>query len=227
MKRQIRTYFRYTLKENVLYILMLLLLIIFTIGFVWLAPGIYSANDAKLAQLDADIKDLGLKKSILDSSIGASLDEIDLDVTVMSKLIPEVEDYFSAIAALEELSAKTGFIITGYDVDLSKSGTNKLSLNITGLGDQQSFINFLQQYNFEGGRLITTENISLGRDKSESFNLVLNFYNQKAGSVEGENLDYQHALQTVNKIKSKVTFNLQQTPEQPAVENYEKKSTLF
>ena len=206
---------------------MLLLLIIFTIGFVWLAPGIYSANDAKLAKLEADIKDLGLKKSILDASIGASLDEIDLDVTVMSKLIPEVEDYFSAIAALEELSAKTGFIITSYDIDLTNSEANKLSLNITGIGDQQSFINFLQQYNFEGGRLITTENISLGRDKSESFNLVLNFYNQKTGSVEGENLDYQHALQTVNKIKSKVTFNLQQTPEQPAVENYEKKSTLF
>lgn len=210
-----------------LYLFLIALLVIFTIGSALVVPTIYIKNNQKLAQLQADIKDLRLKKTILDSSIAGNPENVEEGVKIMNKLIPEAEDYFSIIAALEELSTKTSFIITSYDVNVKNSGTNKLSLNVAGIGDQQSFINFLQQYNLQGQRLITIENISLGKDEIGGFNLALNFYTQKASQVPNTGLNYAAALKKIEEIKKKVIFTLSETQEGITVEDYSKKSNPF
>ncbi len=227
MKRQIRPYLKHALRANALYFLLIVLLTIFSIGFALIAPGIYANNNSKSASLERDIKDLKLKQQILNSSIGANGQDVEDDVKVVNKLIPEAEDYFLIIAALEELSIKTNFIITSYEVNLSRSQNSKLSLTVTGTGDEQSFINFLQQYNFQGERLITIENISLGKQTTGSFNLILNFYSQKASDISNSGLNYQQALQKVNEIRSKVSFNLQSDNQADLNQDYEKKSNPF
>lgn len=227
MKRQIRPYFKYALRENVLYLFLIMLLAIFTTGFVLIAPALYSANNKKLVELQKNIRDLRLKKSILDPLIVGNEEGIEEDVKAMNKLIPETEDYFLIISSLEELSAKTAFVITSYEVDLKKSQANKLSLNVTGIGDEQSFISFLQQYNFQGERLITIENISLGKEETGTFSLTLNFYSQKASAVGNNELNYQQALQKVNEIRSKVSFNLQSDNQADLNQDYPKKSNPF
>lgn len=227
MKLQIKPYLKYALKDNVLYLFLIMFLTIFTAAFVIFAPTLFADNNKKLAQLQEDIKDLKLKKVILDSSVGENPLETEESVKIMSKLIPETEDYFSIIAALEELSSKTGFVVTSYEVDLQNSKDNKLSLNVTGVGDEQSFIDFLRQYNFQGERLITIEDISLGTSEIGSFGLILNFYAQKASSIKDSSLDYQAAIQTVKALRNKVNFNLQTYQEQPVEENYEKKTNPF
>lgn len=227
MKRQIKPFVKYALRGNALYFLLIVLLTIFSVGFALIAPGIYADNNKKLASLQANVRDLKLKKAILDSSIGGNEQGIEEDVKVMNKLIPETEDYFSIISALEELSAKTNFIITSYQIDLKNSQGHKLSLNITGTGDEQSFINFLQQYNFQGERLITAEKISLGKDKTGSFSLLLNFYSQKTSDMTSNGLNYQLSLQKVNEIRSKVSFNLQSDNQADLNQDYPKKSNPF
>lgn len=227
MKKQIRPYYKYIFKKNILYLLLILLLAFFSIGLGLIAPGIFAENNRKISKLEADVRDLRLRKTVIDSSLAGSLTSIEEDVQVMSRLIPEAEDYFSIISSLEELSAKTNFIITSYEVDIKNSGTNKLSLNVTGIGDEQNFIEFLQQYNFQGGRLITIENITLGKEEAGIFSLILNFYNQKTTTTDSNNLDYQGSLQKVNAIRSKVTFSLQPNQESVQNEDYVKESNPF
>lgn len=227
MKLQIKPFLKYAFRGNALYFLLIVLLTIFSIGFALIAPGIYANNNKKLDFLQKDVGDLKSKKAILDSSIGGNVQEIEEDVKVMNKLIPETEDYFLIIAALEELSAKTNFVITSYEINLSSSKDHKLSLNVSGTGDHQSFINFLQQYNFQGERLITIENISLGKDKTGSFGLLLNFYSQKTGEATNGGLNYQQALQKVSEIRSKVSFNLQSDNQADLDQDYPKKSNPF
>ncbi len=227
MKRQIKPFFKYALRRNALYFLLILLLTIFSIGSALIAPGIFANNNNKLIALQADIKDLKLKKAILDSSIGGNAQGIEEDVKVMNKLIPEAEDYFSIISALEELSTKTNFIVTSYKINVGSSLTNKLSLTVTGSGDEQSFTSFLQQYNFQGERLITIDKIALGKERSGSFSLLLNFYSQKASEVPGAGLNYQQSLQKVALIRSKVSFNLQSDNQADLNQDYPKKSNPF
>ncbi len=204
----------------------MVILIVSTIIFVLWAPALYADNNQKLAQLQNDVNDLKSKRATLDSSIINNPGVVDEDVQVMNKLIPEAEDYFSIIAALEELSSKTGFIVTSYEVNVNQSGENKLSVSVTGIGDQQSFIEFLRQYNFQGERLITIENISLGEDQIGGFTLALNFYNKKASSIPNTNLDYNASLNQIETIKRKVYFNLTNT--QSTVNgDYQKKSNPF
>jgi hypothetical protein len=197
-----------------------------TVVFVLVAPALYAENTQKLAQLQVDVADLKSKKTILDSSLGNNPGVVDDDVKIMNKLIPEAEDYFSIIAALENLSAKTSFVVTSYDINVKESGENKLSLHVTGIGDQQSFIDFLRQYNLQGERLITIENISLGEDESGGFTLALNFYNKKASSISGANLDYNAALNEIEAIKNKVHFNLSDVQTNGNAD-YQKKSNPF
>lgn len=227
MKKQIRPYYKFAFKKNILYLVLIFLLASFSIALVLLAPGIFTDNNNKIKTLKADVKDFRLKKVVLDSLLLGNSTNIEDDVAVMGRLIPEVEDYFSIIASLDELSAKTNFIITSYSIDIKNSNSNKLSLNINGVGDEQSFINFLKQYNFQGGRLITIENISLGKEEAGAFSLILNFYNERINTAGGKNLDYQNALQKVNEIKSKVTFSLQPTSEKIPDEDYAKESNPF
>ena len=118
------------------------------------------------------------KVTLMNSAVPQS-EKLDEDVKFLNTLIPDVEDYFSVIYALEQLSKKTNFVITSYSVNVKASTTDKLRINVTGVGDSESLIHFLKDYNFDGGRLITSDKVQLDPNFSGSIIINLTFYNKK------------------------------------------------
>lgn len=106
-------------------------------------------------------------------------DQITVYNQILSSLIPEYEDYFSIIYALETISQKTGFSIVAYTINLSNSTQEKLSINIEGKGDIEAFKQFLNSYEFMGGRLVTSEKIEFSGANFANTKVGLNFYSKK------------------------------------------------
>jgi len=160
-------------------------------------------------------------------------EELDSDIAFLNQLIPSAEDYFSIAYTLDTLSRKTNFIVTDYSVDLRQSNSNKLKLTINGVGDRASFLKFLKDYNYGGGRFITSGNIELLPQQAEEIKVDVTFYN-KGVSVDKNNqviIDSQ-SIQAVNNLKNKVGFVIkseapQGTPEGTLDMNYLKKSNPF
>lgn len=98
------------------------------------------------------------------------------------KLIPDEEDYFLVINALEKLSRETRFSLLRYSINLSSTNAEKLSLTIDGSGDIDAFLTLLQRYKFGGERLITNESLEFAPDNLSSVKIILNFYHKKAAT---------------------------------------------
>lgn len=171
-----------------------------------------------------------IKQKVLQSVINENKDDIDQDLALVTALIPDMEDFFSMIYSLEQLSQSSGFIINNYTVNLVKSDSNKLSITVAGEGSSESFLELLRTYNFAGGRLITAEKIGIDPLGPGGISLNLNFYNKIATLETNEKLDYQGSINQLNEIRSKVKFSIvnEATPQQPSESaDYPTKTTLF
>lgn len=89
--------------------------------------------------------------------------------------------------ALENVSAQTGFTIVKYGINPGKSVDTKLTLQVTGVGDAQAFLNFMNNYNFSGGRFITSDVIDYSAAQTTSTTLNLTFYSKKTSSLSEVN----------------------------------------
>lgn len=98
---------------------------------------------------------------------------------LLASLVPETEDFFSIIYALEHISSVSQFMITNYTIDVSKTNNERLTLTVEGKGDAEAFLSFLQEYQFSGGRLATSNKIQYGDVSSGSTRVALNFYNKR------------------------------------------------
>jgi len=168
-------------KNNFLYFLadfVLIFLIIFSITFVIRKT---MENNEKINTLRDEVKTLTEKQNNFYLLKNANID-FEKTLTIFNQLIPEEEDYFSIIYALETLSQKTGFQITSYTVNISESTPSRLKLSVSGIGSTDSFFKFLKEYNFGGKRLITSDNLSLNSEQSE-FKIDLSFYNKKTTDI--------------------------------------------
>ena len=114
----------------------------------------YNNTQTELTQMDSKVKALNSVKNVPPQE----LDDLN---QLMAQLMPESEDFFSVIYAIETLSNKTGFIINTYTVDLDKSKGGKLWISIDGVGNEQVFLQFITSYPYEGGRLITIDKIDM------------------------------------------------------------------
>jgi len=214
-------------KTHLLYFLanfILLLAIIFTITF-----GIRKTieNKEKIEALKQEIKNLSEEQNNFYMIKSSNLD-FDKTLKVFNQLIPEEEDYFSIIYALETLSQKTGFQIVSYGVNLSESTPERLRLTVTGIGSTDSFFNFLKEYNFGGKRLITSDNLSLSPQQSE-FKIELSFYNKKQVGVDSSKMLFSPTFpKEIEKLLAKTDFILKQSSEEAAIEvNYPRKENPF
>ncbi|MDO8741741.1 MAG: hypothetical protein Q7J11_01185, partial [Candidatus Roizmanbacteria bacterium] len=134
----------------------------------------------------------------------------------------------SVIYALEKLSQKSNFIITEYTVNVGNSASERLKLEVTGTGDSQSFINFLKDYNFGGGRLITSDKIQLDQNFSGSIKIDLTFYSKSV--LIGKDLETPNnkIFEELETLKSKVNFNFNNNVATDSADlNYPKKSNPF
>lgn len=205
-KIKIKPYLYQLIKENILYIA-------FSFGFLILIIFLVQSSVAKIFTLNqkyqtttSEVNKLRKRFDLL-NTIVPSTEELEQDIKILNALIPNAEDYFSILYALDKLSQDTGFIIASYDVDMKKSTSDKLKLSVSGIGDTANFINFLNSYNFSGGRLITSDKIELNAKTSGQIKIDLTFYNKKI------NLNYNQNM-TINKkvfediiaLKSKINF---------------------
>ncbi len=124
--------------------------------------------------------------------------------TLLLRLIPEVEDYFSIIASLERLSLYTGLDVSRYSIDLPEQGKDKYTLSIVGTVPQSILPLFLANYQYGTGRLVTIESMTLSDSKENNINLVLSFYSQavtpsnilKVGSLSQEDIALMKQIQS-------------------------------
>ena len=110
-------------------------------------------------------------------------EELDRMNMALAQLIPDDEDYFLVISAVDRLTRQTGFSLTKYSINLSSSTSEKLALSIDGSGDEESFLKLLETYQYEGGRLITNERLEFSPNNLKSVELTLNFYHKKPTQV--------------------------------------------
>ncbi len=212
-KTRINPYLKHLFKENLGYFGVLTGLILTTIVLFTVLSGKLSENQTSIEKLEKETNELQDKQNLIVAITSESTNTLDEDVKIMQSLIPDFEDYFSILYTLDQLSQKTGFVINSYSINLGESSLNKLQVVVSGVGSPDSFLKFLQEYNVGGGRLITTEKIELNSDESESFKLNLTFYNKKVTNQAEKALNYKNSLENFQKLKSKVSFEIQ-----PAVE---------
>lgn len=208
MKNKIKPFIKRLIKENILYIvgnIFIFLLIIVTIKIGLTEIANYKT---KIDLLKVENTELMNKVTFMNSTIPES-DKLDDDVKFLNTLIPNVEDYFSIIYALEKLSQKTNFIITNYTVNVGASTSEQIRMSVTGVGNSQSFIDFLKDYNFSGSRLITSDKIQLDPNFAGSLIINLTFYSKKTEvSDKLETFPNANIYKELETLKAKVNFNL-------------------
>ena len=210
---KIRPYFFRLFKENFIFFAAAVVsLVILAVALIYFINR-HTTAQAEIEILKSDISGLRLKNDFINykeklESEGFNIDELN---KIMGTLVPDEEDYFSIISALESLSQKTNFIITAYTVNISQSSPGKISLTIEGTGDQDSFLGFLKDYNFSGYRLITVDKIDYSKAETYQITLQLNFYNGKAQQITatGPIALSEEDKKVISSIKDKVTFEFE------------------
>jgi len=222
-------YQEFFLKSYFLYFLVDLIIILTIIFIISFGVRKIIENKDKTEILKDEIKKLSEKQNNFYIIKNTNID-FEKTLKILNQLIPEEEDYFSIIYALEILSQKTGFQINSYTVNLSESTANNLKLTITGTGTTESFFNFLKDYNFGGGRLITSDNLSLNPEESK-FKIELSFYSKKTINNIDNNYSYfisSNFPKELEKIISKTEFILKEsTKEADFVFSYPRKQNPF
>lgn len=206
MKYRIKPFLRRLLKENVYYLICNIF--IFSLIVITIKIGITNnANyEKKISSLKIELDQLQNKVTLMHTTIPSS-EKLNEDVDFLNKLIPNIEDYFSVIYALEKLSQKSNFIITSYTVAVVNSTSEKLRLNVSGMGDSQTFIDFLKSYNFGGGRLITSDKIQLDPDFFGTIKIDLTFYTKSVSTSQNLELPPDDKVfKELESLKSKVNF---------------------
>ncbi len=201
---KINPYFRQLIKDNFTYILGFIIILFLSFSILFFGLRRVSNINNNIKKLRDEIAILSSKAELINIAIPAQ-ENLDEDIKILNQLIPNTEDYFSIIYALEKLSQETGFMIVDYTVNIGTSTPNKLKLTVTGLGDADSFLKFLQNYQFGGGRLITSDNILLSQNLNGTVKLDLTFYNKKT-DIKSDQLIQpdKNLFKFINKVKSKI-----------------------
>jgi len=195
----------------------------FLLALIFLNIIILIKNSQKLESLDYKINNLKSeiykyeqRLEIINKNSSTNK-KIELYTKLLNSLIPDKEDYFSIIYALDTLSKKTGFYINNYTLNISDSTSDRLKLTITGYGDYQAFINFLNEYNLSGKRLITSNMIQLNtEDINSAYKVFLTFYNKKVkltGNLKSKSINEQ-MFSELEKIIKKISFTTEEKKNQ-------------
>ena len=207
MKTKIKPFIQRLIRENIFYIFGNVFILILIVVSVRIGLSENLNYNKKINSLKTELSELQNKITLMNTVI-PSTESLDEDLNFLNTLIPNVEDYFSIIYSLEKLSQKSNFIITEYSVDVNKSTTPQLKLSVIGVGESQTFINFLKDYNFGGGRLITSDKIQIDPNFFGSIKIDLTFYAKSVLTDKnlGQITDYKF-FEELEALKSKVNFS--------------------
>ncbi len=206
MKLKIKPFLRRLLRENIYYLIGNIFIFALIVVTIRTGTTNNSNYDKKIADLKVELNQLKNKVTLMNTAIPSS-EKLDEDLDFLNKLIPNIEDYFSIVYALEKLSQKSNFIITSYTVSVGSSTAEKLKLNVSGTGDSQTFIDFLKNYNFGGGRLITSDKIQLDPNFFGTIKIDLTFYTKNVSTSKNLEIEPDEKIfKELEALKSKVNF---------------------
>jgi hypothetical protein len=228
MKLKIDYYLLKLAKENLIFLLFFIGLISIYIFFMLNFLKKNAEVNMNITKLTQEISDLKKKAELVSYKQEIIKEGIDLKEAnnLFTKLIPNEEDYFSVIAALEKISRDTNFLIVNYSINLKSSTKDKLSLTIEGKGDQDAFFKFLKDYRYIGKRLITIDKIDYRSTGFLEVSLIVNFYSGKNNNMlttASKLTDEEKKL--IQTIKEKVS--LEETTEEASSSSYPTKSNPF
>lgn len=180
MSLKIKPYIKFLLKEHLPYFFGAVLMIVLTIYFIASFSMKTTQDTQKKQALKEELSVLRTRKNLVLAAEGPDKQNIAEDLAILHTLVPDAEDYFSILYTLENLSQQTNFNITSYILNPKESSSDKLALVISGEGNQREFLDFLSQYNFGGGRLLTADKIEFGSDSGTQTKLNIYAYHQSA-----------------------------------------------
>lgn len=179
--------------------------------------------------LEEEVTMLGDRFNTLKYNKALTQDQIKEYNKLLASLIPETEDFFSIIYALEGISNKSGFKITNYTIEVGESSKEKLTLSVQGIGDPDDFLKFLQEYQYIGGRLATSDKIVYRGTSANNTVIVLNFYSKRFSFNETVRVPQltKKEIERLNEIKNKVQFQFSGAGFQSIDTEYQTKKNPF
>lgn len=193
------------IKENFLYLFLLLFSALIIFFLIFYQINNFSQYTQKINLLNKEIGNLEKKDNVLSTLKPNDINQL---IFILDQLLPGSEDYFSIIYALETISQKSGFRITSYSISLNDQQKDQISIKVGGEGDSRTFLKFLETYQFKGGRLITIDSVNFS-PKSFRNQLVLNFYTKNLNNLrESEILTInKKTIYLLKRINSELKFS--------------------
>lgn len=198
-KKFIPPYLQSLIKDHFGYICFDLGIISLIVIFLYLNLPRIPINQLKIKSLQKEIAVLQNNVETLNST-NMKIADLKNYLDFMNKLIPNSEDYFSLIYSLEQISQKTGFYIQSYSLNVKTSTKEKLNLSISGSGNREAFVKFLDTYTFAGGRLMTSDKLELNPQLEGLLKIDVTFYSKKISL--NKNDQFQNALISLNAVKA-------------------------
>lgn len=230
MKTKIKPFTKFIINQNIPYMIIAFILLLLTLFLPSFVFSRIKNQKETIAVSERQLAELQNRKKIIEAVSGQGILDLKSDVATLQSLVPDAENYFSLIDALEKLSAETGLLITTYSIPFRSQSPDKLTIAVGAVGNRDTFINFLKNYNFSSGRLITIDKVELGPSTANTFNLNLTFYHKKAGDIKKQDPDFNKVINRLNALKSKVKVVLKnpQVQSTDKIEvNYPVKSNPF
>jgi len=188
----------------------------------------YQVLKDEITSVSSETNKLKSRVDILKKGKTLAENEIDEINQLFSILIPDTEDFFSIIYALEKISQESGFNIDEYNINFGSTAERTL-ISISGTGNINSFMNFLKSYQFAGGRFATSESIDFSNSKFSSANVNLFFYSKKVTidtELKSEMTDSD--IEFIRKIKGKIKIQFKENSnEASSLEDYKIKADPF
>ena len=185
------------------FVVVILLITTLTVAIV---IGLRLYGDYTTLQLRSqEIEDARTSVRLIQNNKTLVSQNIDKYNEILENIIPDNESYFLVITALEQLAARTGVRVASYSIDLTSTTEEKLTLEVEIEGDLASIENFMKEYQFAGGRLITNERLSLNLKDLQNTSFSLNFFHKEfQDGVEGSSIAGKNDIKEVDDIASKL-----------------------
>jgi hypothetical protein len=203
-------------------------ILLFIVVFVFYAK--FNEQKKEVDLMTGEVQMLKNRFDTLKYNKSLTEDQIKDYNKLLASLVPETEDFFSIIYALEQISLASKFVISDYTIEVGKlTSREKMTLTVVGKGDPESFLSFLQQYQFAGGRLATSDKIQYGGPTTGGTRVTLTFYSKRFTfneSVQVPQLSKEE-IAKLEAIRQKVKFQFSSSGYQTIDTEYPQKDNPF
>lgn len=171
---------RVFMRNKMVYTIVAVYLIVFALlGFaIYTGYSLYTIWNS-MKQVDADISTFKARTELIQNNKSLIASDIDDLNSTLDAFIPDTENYFSVITALENISASTGVEIVSYSLDLESTNVSTLTLKVELVGTTDALNNFYENYMLAGGRLITADELEFENSEDGKVVVSMNFYHSE------------------------------------------------